>query len=240
MRFTVVTVCLNEVTTIRRTCESLCHQSYDDFEWIVIDGQSTDGTLAALDDYASHITQLVSEPDNGIYDAMNKGIARAKGDYLLFLNAGDSLADTKTLETVSQGPGCDLLFGDLRCISATGEVQVKSFPDMLPRHYLVRNMLPHQASYFHRRVFDKYGGYESRWQIAGDYELFVRLIYRYGISYHHIPEVVAEFHMDGVSSHAAQRQRRRLENHQIRWHYFPWYVYGWKGLKAEWRRRLSR
>ena len=112
-RFSVITVCRNEALNIRATCESIISQGFEDFEWIVIDGASTDGTLDILHEYAENIGVLISEPDTGIYDAMNKGAARAAGEYLIFMNGGDRFASTEALHLASEAPRAQLLYGDL-------------------------------------------------------------------------------------------------------------------------------
>lgn len=232
-KFSIITVCLNEFDTIRKTCESICSQTFYDFEWIVIDGQSTDGTLDVLAEFNDRINVLISEPDKGPYDAMNKGIRRAKGEYLLFLNAGDYLAKHHVLDLVSKAPMFDLIFGDLRCLSVNGDEFVKVIPDVLPKYYLLKKMIPHQASFIRRTLFDKYGAYDTSFKIAADYDLFVRLLYMHRVSYAHIPQEIAVFNTGGLSSRADQRYLRKKENHMIRKKYFPWIVYGLKGLKEK-------
>jgi len=233
-RFSIITVALNEERTIRQTCESICAQECDDYEWIVIDGGSTDGTLAILEDYREHITHLSSEPDEGIYDAMNKGVARASGTYLVFMNAGDAFCDAQVLARVArEAPSREILYGDLLCQAADGSRFVKTFPDTLPGDFLVDSMLPHQASFFHRELFERYGGYDTSYRIAGDYELFVRFVHRQGASCWHLPFVVAVFGTDGISSGREHRRLRQAENHRVRKHYFSWSLYGWKRLENE-------
>jgi glycosyltransferase involved in cell wall biosynthesis len=239
-RFSIITICLNEAENIRRTCESIVSQSFGDYEWIVVDGQSTDGTLEILDQFRERISCLVSEPDSGIYHAMNKGIALASGDYLLFLNAGDYLADQQVLATVAAAGEEDILFGDLLCIEGEGREFTSVFPDRLSRYFLLKRMMPHQASFFRRRLFQTYGGFDQSYRIAGDYELFARFLYRHQVSYRHVPKVLAVFMTDGISSQLAQRERRKLENHRVRKTHFPWLAYGWKGLKMEWKLRFGR
>ena len=238
-KFSIITVCLNEVQSIRKTCESIQAQLFNDFEWIVIDGQSTDGTLDLLSEYASRIHQLVSEPDNGIYDAMNKGIKLAKGAYLLFMNAGDYFYDNVALQAVSQAPDRDVLYGDVLCIDAKGDSFVKTMPNELPRNFLLRNMMPHQASFIKKELFEKYGDYDLAYKIAADFDLFVRFLYQNRATSFHVPEVLAVFKTDGISSTPRYKQLRKKENHLIRKHYFPWYLYGFKGLKMDVRLKFG-
>ncbi len=234
-KFSIITVCRNEAENIRRTCESICSQTCSDFEWIVIDGESTDGTLDILAEYSSKISCLVSEPDGGIYDAMNKGIQRATGEFLLFLNGGDYLADEQVLEVVASVPRRDVLYGDMRCVRPNGETFVRSFPDELTSAFLLRHRLPHQSAFFRRSLFAEYGNYDTSFRIAADYDLFVRLLYAHKASYFHIPCVVSVFKTGGAS--AQSRALGKIENHYIRKKHFPWYVYGFKGFSAELKTR---
>ena len=120
--FTIITVCLNIASTIRRTCESIVHQTFQDFQWIVVDGASTDGTLDILKEYSSRINILISEPDKGIYNAMNKGIKLAHGDYLLFLNGGDKIAQDTIFENIlNQLKDYPIITCNLNILNKNGE-----------------------------------------------------------------------------------------------------------------------
>lgn len=230
VKFSIITVCRNEAANIRRTCESICSQTFSDFEWIVIDGQSADGTLDILGEYRSRISCLVSEPDGGIYDAMNKGIQRATGEYLLFLNGGDYLADRHVLGKVAESPDRDVLYGDMRCVRPNGETFIRSFPDELTTNFFLRHRLPHQAAFFRRGLLEARGAYDTSLRIAADYDLFVRLLYVHKASYFHVPCVVSVFKTGGTS--AQSRSLGKIETHRIRKKHFPWYIYGFKGLQA--------
>jgi glycosyltransferase involved in cell wall biosynthesis len=231
--FSIITVCLNEGPTIRRTCVSICSQTFSDFEWIVIDGGSADETLDVLENFRDRITRLVSEPDDGIYDAMNKGARLAAGKYLVFLNAGDLFFDDEVLQTVAKAPDADLVFGDVVFCCENGGQRRQNFPDRLNKYFMLKNMLAHQASFFDRAVFLQYGGYDPSFRIAGDYDLFVRLLCVHRASVFHIPHPLAIFYKDGISSDRSFRMLRKTENHRIRKEYFPWFVYGLKGLRME-------
>lgn len=233
--FSIITICFNEQDSIGKTCDSIVAQSFQGFEWIVIDGGSTDGTLDVLARYQDRITVLVSEPDNGIYNAMNKGVQRAGGEYIVFMNGGDRFADEGVLEAVSAAPRKDLLYGDLRFDGS--EPSVKRYPDVLPPGYLLNNMLPHQASYIRRTLFEAHGLHDESFRIAGDYEMFARLVVNHEVATHHINRVLAVFGDDGISKNPKQRMLRKLENHRVRKEYFPRYRYSLKGFKEEFRSR---
>lgn len=239
-RFSIVTVALNEEESIRTTCESIRAQSCTDFEWIVIDGGSTDGTLDILGEYRDLITHLSSGPDKGIYDAMNKGIDRASGQYLVFMNAGDTFYNSESLARVAEAPEKDILYGDLLCRTADGETSIWRYPDDLPANYLLDHMLPHQASFFKRDLFDRFGKYDTSYRIAGDYELFVRFLYANGTSSWHVSHIISVFGFDGISSDKKYKRLRQVENHRVRKRYFSWRLYGLKRMENELKNRFFR
>lgn len=231
-KFSIITVCRNEAKNIRSTCESITQQTFKDYEWIVVDGASTDHTLEVLEEFRQDISKLISEPDNGIYDAMNKGIDLATGEYIVFMNGGDAFASKRVLNLVSHAPQKDLIYGDLRYDSDFGKIH--SSPDHFGKNELLRIMVPHQASFYRRKLFEKYGKYDTSYRIAADYELNVRMLCKHRISQTHISESLAIFNRSGISSNARLRMLRKQENHQIRMEYFS--VYRWS-LKA-WRQAL--
>lgn len=233
LRFSVITICYNEASSIRKTCRSITSQTWKDLEWIVIDGGSTDGTLEILDDYSDQITCLVSEKDEGIYDAMNKGIAHAQGDYLIFMNGGDAFASDHVLRLVSEAPQVDLIYGDLFFEKPGGERA--QYPDQLTKGYLLKNMVPHQAAFYRSELFSKFGTFDTSYRIAADYELFVRLLELGKVSHHHIAEPLAVFDRTGISSDRAFRDLRKRENHRIRKQYFTRYRWSLKTLRQETR-----
>lgn len=238
MKFSVITVCLNAGDTIKKTCESVCSQTFRDFEWIVIDGQSTDGTLGFLDSYSEDISLLISERDDGIYNAMNKGIAHSRGDYCVFMNAGDSFYDENTLKTVSESAEVDLIYGDVMLSSKIGKT-VK-YPENLPKSFFLKNTLSHQSSYFKRSLFEEYGVYDEAFKIAGDYEIFVRFFNKCMISSRYIDKPLSRFCLGGISSDRCFRKIRKKENHQIRWKYFPQYRFSFKSIRQEIRNFVNR
>lgn len=201
-RLSVITVNLNNVEGLQRTCQSLFAQSFMDYEFIVIDGGSTDGSVAYLQEHTNRITRWTSEPDRGIYHAMNKGIMQATGTYCLFLNSGDWLVRPSTLETVfSQPPQADIVAGDVYFFD-TQKGTIKwyvSSPDSLTAKTLFLGTLPHQATFICRTLFDKIGLYNEQLKIASDWQFFLEALLIHGCSYQHHPEAVAYFNMDGIS-----------------------------------------
>ncbi len=224
----IVTVVLNAENTILTTLDSLVSQNFPDLEWIIIDGNSSDGTLELLKKHKKHINHVISEPDNGIYDAMNKGIKHAKGEYIIFLNAGDSFFDKNALTRINFSTKSDLIVGNLLFMDSN---TIKKSPENLDRCYMLKNTLPHQATFFHRRVFENFGHFDTSYRIAGDYEFFARMVNSGEPSYCFHPEIIAKFAGGGISSDPKYRNLRKRENHRIRWEYYPKYRLTLKSMR---------
>lgn len=230
LKVSVITVCLNCSNTIERTCKSVISQTYSNLEWIVIDGNSEDDTLKILNRYKDNISILISEPDSGIYEAMNKGIRLSTGKYIVFLNAGDSFYGQHTLKTVSSFFGPELLYGKTVKRSCDNDKLV-SYPESLSEDYLLNYTLPHQSSYYQKNVFLKYGLYDEFYKIAGDYEFYARLIKEEKFSFRYIEEPLSIFYLDGISNDPLFRDRLLLEQHTLRLKYFKPYKKSYKYLK---------
>lgn len=228
-KFTIITICLNESKNIRRTCESIASQTFKDKEWIVLDGASTDDTLEILSEFDTNITHLVSEPDDGIYHAMNKGIGISRGEYIIFMNGGDVFATNEALKIVAAAPQSDLIYGDI-FLENIGAERVQ-YPTQIEENFLLKNMLPHQATFFRRNLFYKFGIYDTSYKIAADYELFARLLEYGKVSHYHIPKPLAVFDQSGISSSEKFRRIRKKENHRVRMKYFPRYRWSFKALR---------
>ena len=226
----IITVCFNEAARIALTCDSVVNQTFQDFEWIVIDGGSTDGTLDILKCYAQRMNYFVSEPDRGIYHAMNKGIAQAHGTYLLFLNGGDYLYEADTLAKVFDSYIVferDVYYGDLVFERTTG---LKRYTVLATDCYamLVERFLPHPATFIKRKLFETYGLYDESLKIAADSEFFLRVFVsnkqRKRHSIEHLPLIVSVFESsDGISSRNIEL--RRIESNFVKKKHYPaWYL----------------
>ena len=161
----IITVCKNE-PFIEETCQSICAQSCQEFEWIVVDGASTDDTLNKLKKYSSKIDCFISEPDTGTYNAMNKGIKKSHGKYLLFMNGGDLFYNNKIIETILpylKKEDADIFYGDsYRLFQQKKDCFIKTYPDELEKSFFLTNTLAHQSAYIKKELFEKYQGYFDR------------------------------------------------------------------------------
>jgi glycosyltransferase involved in cell wall biosynthesis len=214
----IITICFNE-KDIKDTCESIVNQTFQSFEWVVVDGGSNSETLNVLNKYKKHIDVFISEKDNGRYDAMNKGISRSSGKYLLFLNGGDSLYYEKTLENIFQFSvpygkhnilhsvfDCDILYGEV-VTKETGLLPYPAWKTGEQSHdvnFFAGSSLPHQATFIKKDLFSKYGSYDLDYQYAGDYEWFMRVILKEGVLSQYLPTIVSIYNFDGVSSQSCE------------------------------------
>ena len=199
IKVSVITAVLNSAATLSRAIDSVAHQDYPEIEYIVIDGGSTDGSLDVLASRADGIDRWISEPDSGIADAMNKGIARASGELLLFLHADDYLADPQAITRAMQWVddtehiwAFDVLFGE-------GSNQRRLRPRRFSAWAWFRNPLPHQGVLCPRRVFDRLGPFDVRWRISMDYDFWLRAMAA-GVPLRRVGLTLAVMGSGGVSS----------------------------------------
>lgn len=201
MHISIITICLNN-PFLERTITSVINQSYPNYSHLIIDGGSNDPvTMKTINSYKNYEKiSIISEKDNGIYDAMNKGIRKANGDYLIFLNAGDAFYSSESLSHfASNHDNHDIVYGDLEFADPKSNFVV-TYPDKLNYSFFMESSLPHPACFFHRNVFEKVGLYETSLQVAADWAFFLKAIGLYLVSYKHIPFVVSVFDHGGVSS----------------------------------------
>lgn len=205
MKFSIITVARNAAETIQDTIISVLSQDYPDVEYIIIDGASTDGTLDMVNKFKDRIDIVVSEPDNGLYDAMNKGVSRSSGDIIAFLNADDVYANAGVISSMARvfaDPILDVCYGDLVYVKDDMETIVRYYqsnkftPEKIPYGW----MPAHPTMFVRRRLFYRYGQFKTDYRIAADFE-FVARIFRDGtLCYKYIPGVSVKMRMGGVST----------------------------------------
>lgn len=207
MKVSIVTVCFNSESTIRDTVNSVLSQSYTDIEYIVIDGVSSDSTVDILNEYDSNIVKLVSEPDCGIYDAMNKGISIATGDIIGILNSDDFFESSETIQYVvdsfCEKTRVDIVFGDVVFVAPDDLIGIRRYYSsnrFKPWKLRFGWMPPHPATFVRKSVYEEYGLYSLKFEIAADYEIFVRWLLVERISYRRINRVLVRMRLDGVST----------------------------------------
>ena len=206
LRISIVTAVRNRAATVAATMESVRAQTWRGVEHIVVDGASTDGTLSVLDRYRDSIAQLVSEPDRGVYDALNKGIRRASGDVVGFLHSDDEYASPQALARVAaafEDPSVDAVYGDLVYVSQHNPHHVVRYwrAGAYSQPKLALGwMPPHPTFYVRRELYEQLGGFDTRYRIAADYDHMLRLLWRGGVRPAYVPEVLVRMRTGGVSN----------------------------------------
>lgn len=205
IKISVITVCKNAVGSIEDTIKSVINQSYKNVEHIVIDGASTDGTVNVLDSYKEKLTYILSEPDNGIYDAMNKGINKADGDFLIFLNANDTFYNDNVLENVacflSLNPEVNLAFGNVNYIDESKvSSEIKVYDDVKNIFYFSKNNICHQSIFYNKKLFEKYGLYSNQYEIYSDWDFNTNCLVKNKEACLYLDLCISNFQLGGKSS----------------------------------------
>ena len=219
MKLSVITINRNNAEGLKRTIESVVGQTKMDFEYVVIDGASTDHSREVIEKYGKFIDYWISEPDSGIYHAMNKGIDKVNGDYILFLNSGDYFIDHSIMENIID----ELEIFDLISYSfyvsneENSKVYIKNPPKKLSAKYLSLDTLGHPSTFIKRSLFTKYGYYNEKFKIVADYDFFC-LAFKKKATYCSRDLPVTYFHTDGLSS--TSPDLLNYENNLVRKKYF--------------------
>lgn len=206
MTVTIITVCFNSVETIEDTIGSVLSQDYKEIEYIIIDGGSTDGTLDVLKKYRDQVHKYISEADDGIYDAMNKGLNLATGDVVGFLNADDFYADNDVIEKIAgvmQSNDVDCCYGDLEYVAPDNPGKtVRRWKSQPYQSGLFKKGWhpPHPTFFAKKIIFDKYGGFDNGYNIGADYELMLRFLKKHGIKSCYIPTTLVRMRIGGKSN----------------------------------------
>ncbi len=230
----IITVIYQNFALVRDAITSVLGQTYPNVQYIVIDGGSSDGSLEVIKSFGDKISIVVSEPDEGIYDAMNKGLALATGDVVGFLNADDFYANTHVLNQVSQvfkNTGCEVLYADLDYVSRSNKDQVvrkwRSGTFNKP-NFKLGWMPPHPTFFAKKEVYQRLGGYNKQLQTAADYELMLRFCYFNQTKVAYLPEVIVKMRLGGQSNRSFKnRIKANLQDRNawvINGEHAPWYT----------------
>jgi len=216
MKLSLITINYNNAAGLEKTLKSVVSQKGVDFEFIVIDGGSTDGSLDLIKQFADKITFWVSEKDNGIYAAQNKGILKASGDYCLFLNSGDFLCHDGVLEEVfSYGLEKDIVYGNMRINWGNNNISDGFMPDIITVEHMVADTLWHPVSFIKRSLFHKYGLYNEAYKMVADYDFFFKTIIVNKVQTKHIPLFISEYNTEGISSDPGKKSLETGEREKV-------------------------
>lgn len=196
MKLSIITINYNNRDGLRKTIESVVNQTWQEFEYIIIDGGSTDGSVEVIKEYADRINYWVSEPDKGIYDAMNKGIDQAKGEYCLFMNSGDCIYQSTTLEEVKQQlDGTDIICGT----TITDLGAVWKAPEMISFRFLYKTTINHQSTFIYSKMMKRHK-YDISYKIVSDWKFLIECLIINNGSYKSINRPIALYDTSGLSS----------------------------------------
>lgn len=215
MLISIITINYNDAKGLKKTMNSVFSQTFSNFEYIVIDGGSTDGSAAFIEANKDKITHWISESDSGIYNAMNKGISAANGDYLLFLNSGDDFVDASALEMCKQDlSGEDIISFDINVVSEA-EPYIKIAPKQMSFSYLAKDTLAHQSTFIRKDLFERIGYYDETMKIVSDWKFFIMAICKFNATYKSVKGAFSTFYMDGISTNPENITRLIEEREQV-------------------------
>lgn len=232
-KISIITINYNDLVGLEKTFNSVVGQSNTDFEYIVIDGGSTDGSKEFLEQNSDKLAYWISEKDSGVYNAMNKGIKSAKGDYIMFLNSRDFLIDTTIIDKVGKDlDGSTAIYYGNLIYSLNGvNTQLWSPPDTLSFTYFLSDSLPHPSSFIKRELFDTHFYYSEHFKIVSDWEFFIYCICKMNASYKHLDYVISNFDNSGMSSVKENLIKIDTEKQQVFEKHFPLFLEDIKVLK---------
>ena len=229
----IITVCLNSAATLERTLQSVLNQRGPKIEYIVIDGDSSDNTLDILNYFKGKLDIIVSEPDKGIYDAMNKGLKLATGEIIGLLNADDYYINPNVLQNISSkfdDPTIDAVFGDIeyfRSDKPQKAIRTYRSQGFSPKKLKNGLMPAHPALFLRKSIYDKYGLFDPSYKMAGDFEFVTRIFKNNTLKSIYLPEILVRMQMGGIStrgfkSHVVilQENMRACRTHGISTNYF--------------------
>jgi len=206
LKISIITVVRNNKDTIRDAIESVLNQTHNEIEYIIVDGASTDGTVEIVQSYGNKITKFISEPDKGLYDAMNKGIMLATGEVIGILNSDDIYIDEFVIEEVVkvfEEKEIDSLFADLVYVKPDNLNKIVRYYDssQFSREKFAYGWMPAHPTFFVKRsAYEQYGLFKTDYKIAADYELLVRFLYKYKLTYFYIQKPIIKMRVGGIST----------------------------------------
>lgn len=221
MKLSIITINFNNIDGLKKTFESVVNQTFTDYEWIVIDGGSTDGSREFIEAHQDSFSYWVSEPDHGIYHAMNKGIIRANGEYLNFLNSGDYYADNRTLtEVFEKNLKTDIIYG-IEINELSSHVLCSTTMKGSIRWYdFFNSTLPHQSSFIRRSLFDIVGLYDENMKVVSDALWFSMALIFHHATYQYIPQIIAIEQENGISQRSDLSKETQMRREAV----FPEYI----------------
>jgi len=220
MKISIVTVCKDSELYIEQAIKSVISQTYKNIEYIIIDGDSKDSTKQIVAKYSGYITHFISEPDNGLYEAMNKGIKLATGEFINFLNSDDYFYDDHVVEDIvnfiNEHPDCAMLYGDTHIrpdpkMSSQSSISKPPLPSEVPQAMIYGSLFLQGAIFFRRDLFSKLGLFSESYKISADYEWFTRLVQNEALTMLYYPRTIFSFYQGGISGNVTTTLKEMFE-----------------------------
>lgn len=226
LKLTIITINFNNKVGLIKTFESIQNQTWKDFEYIVVDGGSTDGSLEIIKNNPQ-VTKWISEKDNGVYHAMNKGILMTNGLYINFMNSGDFYYDTTVLERIQHNfsGNISVLYGNSVYFNEAKKTRHNEIPfENLTFSFLYSSGINHQASFIKTELFSKYFLYNEDYKICSDWEFFIRIFFSYNESYLHLKEYICYYDFSGISADPKNLHLYNSEREMTFKKYFSFFI----------------
>lgn len=220
IELSIITINFNNKSGLKQTIDSVLAQTYSNFEYIIIDNQSTDGSVELIQQYGTKITKFICERDSGIYNAQNKGILNATGNYLLFLNSGDFLCDKDVLKNVFNVERVeDIVYGNMKINWGNNSVSNGIMPDVIDKAHMFRDTLWHPVSFIKSEVFNKYGLFNENYKLVADYDFFFKVIIKHKVTVKHLDVYITQFNVEGASSSVKNKDIEQMERKKVQLSY---------------------
>lgn len=213
----IITINYNNASGLQKTMQSVLSQTYRYIEYIVIDGGSTDASVSCIEEHRRHLAYAVSEADDGVYDAQNKGLSRATGDYILVLNSGDELTDINVVADVfATTQHSDIVYGNMAIVHADETRETGYMPEQISIGHMLRDTIWHPVSFVKKSFLQQVGLYDTSYRIVADYEWFLRAIFLHRATLKYTNRVISNFYLGGLSSDPINvvnisKERRRAQ-----------------------------
>ncbi len=239
-KISIIIVCLNRESTIEKTITSVISQSYPNLEFVVIDGQSTDETINIITRYKDKISYFVSEPDNGIYHAMNKGIKAATGDVLFFLNSDDYLVDTDVvcgvMNIFNEKSNIDIVFGNVVYDFGDYKKNIKQ-TEFVDRSLLIQQTIYHQTLFARRCVFQDVGGFSEGYKVVSDHEWMIKVFLLSNYNYRYINRDISICSTGGINAKFDYRDELMA---MLKNYFSPYEIYRYWPIFPQTRAKLKK
>lgn len=222
--FSIITINLNNAAGLEKTIKSVINQSFTDFQFIIIDGGSTDGSINVIERYKAKIHISCSEKDSGVYDAMNKGIQRSSGEYCIFLNSGDFFVNDGILRAVKNSNiSADIITGDT-LVYNNQKSEIIRAPGKISFYTFYKHSIQHQATFIRSVLFNEIGMYNEKFKIVGDWDFFIRALAKHKASYQTLSFIVTSIDAEGISSWPENSLICKTERDSVLKEYFEFFL----------------